>query len=525
MQYTQTELINAALSAPDTAPMTLEQIVSQEIEDFRKSPQYAEILTAEEYYKNRSDIQKKQVDIEGRSNCRIEHPIYRRVVDQKVRYLLSRPWSVSTENKQYGDALTALFDNEFRRKIQRIGKNAIRDGVGWLQPYIDSEGKLCFSVLPYKEVIPLWKRVDELDGFIRFYEQTVFIGQKRKRVGHAEFWNLEGVRRFTDENNDGHYKEIPEEQESHFTYGPQPYNWTSVPLIWLRYNEEELPLLRFIKELVDDYNWQTSVTADVLRDIAKFIYVLRNYGGEDLGQFLVELKKHLAIRVDGDGGVDKLQADINVDAVLSFLDKQRRDLYDFASAVDTKDPDLGNASGKAIGFRYMDLDADCADLGAELQAAFLRMKPFLDTWLQMKGVGDFRSETFDIQFNMDMPVDETEIIANINSSASLLSKRTLLENHPWVKDVDAELAAIKKQREQEMKDYPRSGVPGYRHWRRSRPQVHGAWRDPQAGLRCCQKGRVHKLQRRGIQRPYWNSVFWRRDQLYHHRRTEYPRSL
>lgn len=453
MQYTQTELINAALSAPDTAPMTLEQIVSQEIEDFRKSPQYAEILTAEEYYKNRSDIQKKQVDIEGRSNCRIEHPIYRRVVDQKVRYLLSRPWSVSTENKQYGDALTALFDNEFRRKIQRIGKNAIRDGVGWLQPYIDSEGKLCFSVLPYKEVIPLWKRVDELDGFIRFYEQTVFIGQKRKRVGHAEFWNLEGVRRFTDENNDGHYKEIPEEQESHFTYGPQPYNWTSVPLIWLRYNEEELPLLRFIKELVDDYNWQTSVTADVLRDIAKFIYVLRNYGGEDLGQFLVELKKHLAIRVDGDGGVDKLQADINVDAVLSFLDKQRRDLYDFASAVDTKDPDLGNASGKAIGFWYMDLDADCADLGAELQAAFLRMKPFLDTWLQMKGVGDFRSETFDIQFNMDMPVDETEIIANINSSASLLSKRTLLENHPWVKDVDAELAAIKKQREQEMKDY------------------------------------------------------------------------
>ena len=48
MQYTQTELINAALSAPDTAPMTLEQIVSQEIEDFRKSPRYAEILTAEE---------------------------------------------------------------------------------------------------------------------------------------------------------------------------------------------------------------------------------------------------------------------------------------------------------------------------------------------------------------------------------------------------------------------------------------------------------------------------------------------
>ena len=75
MQYTQTELINAALSAPDTAPMTLEQIISREIQDFKASAQYREILTAEAYYRNRSEIQDKTIDIEGRSNCRIEHPI------------------------------------------------------------------------------------------------------------------------------------------------------------------------------------------------------------------------------------------------------------------------------------------------------------------------------------------------------------------------------------------------------------------------------------------------------------------
>ena len=455
MQYTQTELINAALSAPDTAPMTLEQIISQEIDEFTKSARYREILTAEEYYRNRSDIQKKAVDIDGRSNSRIEHPIYRRVVDQKVRYLLSRPWSVSTENKQYGERLTEMFDNRFRRKIRQFGKNSIKSGIGWLQPFIGDDGTLQFSVLPTHEVIPLWTDAEqtELDSFIRFYKQVVFIGNVRTIVGRAEYWSPDGVRRFVDSNNSGLYKEDTEARESHFVYGGKPYNWTHTPLIWARYNEECLPLLRFIKELADDYNWQTSVTADVLRDVAKFIYVLRNYGGEDLGQFLVELKKHLAIRVDGDGGVDKLQADINVDAVMTFLDKQHRDLYDFASAVDTKDPDLGNASGKAIGFRYMDLDADCSDLAAEMQAAFLQMKPFLDTWFQLKGYGDFSGDSFDIQFNMDMPVDETEIISNINNSASLLSQRTLLENHPWVKDVDAELAALDEQRQKEMERY------------------------------------------------------------------------
>ena len=57
-----------------------------------------------------------------------------------------------------------------------------------------------------------------------------------------------------------------------------------------------------------------------------------------------DLKEHMAIKVTSDGGVDKLQADLNIDAVMSFLDNERRDIYDFAAAVDTKDPELGNAS-------------------------------------------------------------------------------------------------------------------------------------------------------------------------------------
>lgn len=440
MEYTQTQLIQAALAGTG-APMTLDQIVSEEIRQFKQSAFYRDVLTAGDYYCNRSDIQKKTNDIAQRANVKIEHPIYRRVVDQKVRYLLARPWAVSTEDKAYGKALGALFGSEFRRKIRRLGKNAIRDGVGWLQPYIDMGGRLRFTVLPGYEVIPLWKDEErqDLHGFLRFYSQMVYVGQARTVVGHAEYWYDEGVRRFRDANNSGDYREVTQEPEPHFTLGTQGYNWVKPPLVWLRYNDEELPLLRFVKDLIDDYNWQTSITADVLRDVAKFVYVLRNYGGEDLGQFVTELRKSLAIQVEGDGGVDKLQADVNVDAVMTFLEKQRRDLYDFASAVDTKDPNLGSASGKAIGFRYMDLDADCTDLGAELQTTFSRLKPFLDTWLQAAGQGDFSGTDFEIQFNMDMPVDEGEIIANINASAGLLSKRTLLENHPWVKDVDREL--------------------------------------------------------------------------------------
>lgn len=241
--------------------------------------------------------------------------------------------------------------------------------------------------------------------------------------------------------------------ESHFVVGNKAYNWEEVPIAWLRYNDEELPLCYFVKDLIDDINWQTSVTADVLRDVAKFIYILKNYGGQDLGEFIKDLKEHLAIKVTSDGGVDKLQADLNIDAVMAFLDKQRRDVFDFASAVDTKDPDLGNASGTAINFRYMDLDADCDALGTELKETFQRLKLFIDVYLQLIGKGDFTKEQFDIIFNVDMPVNETEVINNIRASEGILSKRTQIQNHPWVTDADEELARIEEERKKAMEEF------------------------------------------------------------------------
>jgi SPP1 family phage portal protein len=462
MEYTQTALVNAAIADPANAPMTLEQIVSEEIREFKQSSQYAELLQAEEYYRNRSDVQKKTSDMKNRSNTRIEHPAYRKLVDQKVRYLLARPWAVETDDRQYGAALEALFDAAFRRKIKSLGRGAVKCGIAWIQPYINDSGALAFMRVPAHELVPLWRDAErtELDGFIRFYDQVIYVGRDRKTISRAEYWFSGGVRWFLCADGSGEYRVdtergTPETEwtEPHFTLGDKAYNWENVPLLWLRYNEEELPLLHYVKELIDDYNWQTSVTADVLRDVAKFIYILKNYGGADLDEFVRDLRQAMAVKVDGDGGVDKLQADINIEAVMSFLDKQRRDLFDFASAVDTKDADLGNASGTAINFRYMDLDADCADLADELQDTFGRMKPFLDTWLQATGKGDFTGMTFSVAFNMDLPVNETDIIGNINVSRDILSQRTLLSNHPWVKNVDAEIEQLGAEKEEAMRKY------------------------------------------------------------------------
>lgn len=457
--------INMILTDPEKATMTLAQIVSEEIREFKASEQYKIMLEAESYYRNRSDVQKKTNDVANRSNTRIEHPILKKLVDQKANYLLSKPWTVDTANGAYGDALNIVFDQTFRRKIKSLGKGAVKSGIAWIQPYFDN-GKLAFMRIPSTELIPLWSDSErtKLDAFIRFYDQVIYVGVRRHIITHAEFWWSGGIRWFKTDAFAGtmsgdfyvdkeHGDESSDWTEPHFVVNDKAYNWEQPPIAWLKYNEEELPLCYYIKDLIDDVNWQTSVTADVLRDVAKFIYILKNYGGQDLGEFIRDLKEHLAIKVTTDGGVDKLQADMNIDAVMVFLDKQRRDIYDFASGVDTKDPDLGNASGSAINFRYMDLDADCDSLGVELKDTFQRLKLFIDVYFQITGKGDFTNEEYDIIFNMDLPVNETDVINNARTSEGLLSKRTILQNHPWVSDADEELERISEEKAAAMEEY------------------------------------------------------------------------
>lgn len=457
--------INMILTDPSNATMSLAQIVSEEIREFKKSEQYHNIQEGEQYYRNRSSVQHKTNDVANRSNTKIERPILKKLVDQKANYLLSKPFTVDTASKNYGDALNKVFDQRFRRQIKSLGKGAVKSGIAWIQPYFDG-GSLAFMRIPSTEIIPLWKDSErtKMSAFIRFYDQTVYIGVRKHTVTHAEFWWPGGVKRFKttpfsgvgagDFSIDKDYGEEENDYtEPHFTVNNNAYNWEEVPIAWLKYNEEELPLCYFLKEMIDDINWQNSVTADVLRDVAKFIYILKNYGGQDLGEFIKDLKEHLAIKVSTDGGVDKLQADLNIDAIMAFLESERRDIYDFAAAVDTKDPELGNASGTAINFRYMDLDADCDSLGTELKETFQRLKLFIDVYLQLTGQGNFTNEEFDIIFNMDLPVNETDIINNARNSEGLLSKRTILQNHPWVPDADEELARLDEEKKAAMAEF------------------------------------------------------------------------
>lgn len=453
---TETQRLCMLLERARGACMTTAEIVQSEIEEHMHSASRQLALDGEAYYRNRSGVQDKTNKYPMRANTHIEHSFLRKLVDQKTNYLLSKPFTVMAENEGYAGALNQILGDEARAVFKSLGKEAIKKGIGWIQLYFQ-DGALCFKRLSTEQIIPQWQDDEHtrLDCVIRYYPQIVYEGRQKTIVTRAELWSARGVERFVCKDG-GRF--VPDmelgAQENHFTLDGKAYNWTAPPFLWVKYNEEELPLLWYVRELIDDYNWQTSVTADVLRDVANFIYVLKDYNGTDLEQFVRELRECMAIKVYDNGGVEKLTADLNIDAVTKFLDMHRRDLYDLARSVDTQDPNLGNASGLALKFRYADLDMDCNDLETEIRTLFARMKPFVDCYLKASGQGDFTRDDFTVILNRDIIINETEAITNVKNSVGLISEKTRVQNHPWVEDAEEEIRQMEVDARDAQSDLP-----------------------------------------------------------------------
>ena len=70
-----------------------------------------------------------------------------------------------------------------------------------------------------------------------------------------------------------------------------------------------------------------------------------------------------------------------------------------------------------------------------------------------KGKGDFEGEEITIIFNRDILINESEAIDNCSKSSGIISNETVVEQHPWTTDVEAELARLKKEKEEAMADY------------------------------------------------------------------------
>lgn len=428
------------------ADMAQRQVLEIELNEHLHSQRLKDMLEQDSYYRNRTAIQNKTTDMDWKNNAQLELGLFKKLVNQKVNYLLALPPSITVDDDATQQVLDDVFDKDLLKVIKSLGKEAIVKGIAYSIFYLDEQGELNLFKMPTEQIVPFWsdERRLAVDAFLRVYQKNVYRSGKKTTEQVVEYWDEHGIMYYRLEHGrlvvhpympaTAHFNFMNEEGQI------QGLNWQRVPLIAWRYNEEEASLLTQIKSMIDNLNIQASINADLLADLPKFVYVLKNYGGEDLATFIDNLNKYMSIKVNSDGGVDKLSAEPSTTAAEAEMVRQRKAIYEAAGNIDTQENSLGNASGVALKFRYSDLDLDCNDLENEFQQSIEQLLWFIDQYTRNTRGYELKLDTFQYTFNRDTIINESEAIQNIQASRGILDDKTLRENHPWyTKEVEQRL--------------------------------------------------------------------------------------
>ena len=464
--------ISAIIAQGAASSMTEKQFFELEISKWKKSPRRNEIITGEKYYVGEHDILKRKrtaigeggvvQEVTNLPNNKVIDNQYAKMVDQKVNYLLGKPLTFDSENKQCVDALGEIFNKRFQRTLRNLGEDALNGGIGWLYPYYSEDGELSFKKFEPYEILPFWQDAAHtlLDCAIRLYAVETYEGMQEKIVEKVEVYTTDGIDHYTLQNG----TLIIDTEDTHSDYltmedDEQGLNWTKIPLIPFKYNNKELPLIRRVKSLQDGINTILSDFQNNMQEDARnTIIVLKNYDGTDLGEFRRNLATYGAVKVktvDGaDGAVDTLSVQVSADNYKAILELFKKALIENARGYDAKDDRMsGTPNQMNIQSMYSDIDLDANGMETEFQASFEELLWFVYIHLANAGKGDFEGEKVDVIFNRDILINESESIENCGNSTGILSNETIVAQHPWTSDVEKELKRLKDEKMEAVNDY------------------------------------------------------------------------
>lgn len=457
--------------------MTDKEFLEKEIAKWKCSPQRIMQIKGSLYYDNEHDILKRKRTmigedgklevVENLPNNRIIDNQYAKMVNQKANYLFGQPFALDGKNEQYIELLKKVFNKRFMKVLKNSGKAAYNGGIAWLYPYYNEQGEFSFRLFPAYEVLPFWKDSEhtQLDFAIRLYLVIGYEGTTPVVIEKMEVYDMDGVHRFildggslipdivNEENPDSPHVTMVD-----VTGNMTGFNWSRIPLIPLKANENETPLLKKVKSLQDGINIMLSDFENNMQEDARnTILILKNYDGENLAEFRKNLATFGAVKVryDGDtkGGVETLEIKVNADNYKAIIEIFKKALIENALGYDAKDDRLsGNPNQMNIQSMYSDIDIDANDTETEYQAAFEDILFFVNCHLANTGQGNYENEDVNIIFNRDILINETEAISNCVASMTILSQETIVGQHPWVDDPQLELERLEKQKQKEQEE-------------------------------------------------------------------------
>lgn len=396
-------------------------------------------------YKNKTDEDgmTQEDDPLHKAKNRVSSNFYQIMVDQEAGYLATHEPTFDVGDDKDNNVIKEMLGDSLSLTVQNLIIDTSNAGIGWLHYWIDDNNNFKFGIVTPEQIYPIYS--DNLENDLVAVERIyrAFDEEAGKYRQIVEYWNSEACTSFVvnDNNSLDEYNNVltTDNSTNTITGSGNVYNhpFGRVPFIKFRKNKYEKPELAKVKGSIDIYDKVYCGFANDLEDIQQTLMVLKDYGGTDLDEFMNELRKHKAIKVDDDGDVNQLQIEIPVEARQTMLELTKQKIFDEGQAIDPeKFMDNGALSGKAIKGLYAHLDLKATTTEKNFRQGFAVL---IRAMLKFKGASDYETRNISQTWTKNAIQDELEKAQAIAQLAPYMSEYAIANANPFVDDVQAEI--------------------------------------------------------------------------------------
>jgi len=390
--------------------------------------------------------------------------------------------------------VTELLGDDFKDTVADWIKYASIKGTEELQPFINAEGDFDYVRIPSEQIVYITDTTYQknVEQVIRYYAMEIVKNGKVKELKRVEVWDKEKVTRYQEEEDglgDTQYDFIvpgtygiqlnPEyhwySYNTNFTdssqlnsfndvdaVGVEGHSWGRVPMVSLANNSELRSDLVPIKRYVDALDVVSSGFVNDLRDIQLAIWVLRGYDGESLGDFMLNLQKFKAIKLDADdnASAEPKTMEIPKEARATMMEWLEHKIYEVGQAVDEQKITGGSITNVVIKAMYEGLNIKANQMITKLRKAMSEFMYFAVMYINNRDNTSYNYKDIEVEFNTNMLFNEKDKAETLNVIVdAVLKLKGVVSDETMLKvlvakadlgvefDVNEELAKVASERE------------------------------------------------------------------------------
>lgn len=393
----------------------------------------------DDYYRGKHAILNKSYSDASKECNHIITNYCKIITDTYSGYICGKPISYFS-NDDITDIQDTLNYNDSAAQDMAMITNALIYGVAYELQWVDK-----YAQVRYCQVNPLNcfaifdNTLDcELLYFVRWYKVNSIDETDSTHI--VEVYDSNIVRRYKSFGMGGALEFIDEE----------PHYFGDVPVSVFYLNENEENIFNSVITLNDAYNELQSSEID---DFNAWVDAYLTFTGVNAETDDISAMKENRVLILPEGAeASWLTKNANDTQIVNILENIKKNIFKVTACPDMADETFLAQSGTALAYKLVGFENVASGIVARFIKALQRRIELICNILNLKA-SDATWRDININFVRNLPINLTETVNLVNSLKGIVSDSTLLAQLPFIKDISAELEAIKKQKEEEVKIY------------------------------------------------------------------------